>query len=95
MAESLGYLSLKDDQYKQYSQKTNELIDSEIEKIIKQASDITQKIISEKRDVIEQLASRLIEKEKLDHLEIIDIIGERPYEHSKAYKEYLEEQRKK
>lgn len=37
MSDKLGYLSLKDDNYKQYSEKTNKEIDFEINKIIEKA----------------------------------------------------------
>jgi cell division protease FtsH len=60
---------------KMYSEHTAKLIDEEIKKLIDFASEQARKIISENIDKLHSLATKLIEKEVLDALEIDKALG--------------------
>lgn len=51
----------------------------------------TKQLMEEKKDQIEKLAERLLEKETVSLPDIIDCLGERPYPLKDNIKEYLEE----
>lgn len=55
------------------------IADVEKKKIIIEEMERCKKILAEKRDIVEKLASELAEKETLDYLQIKDILGERPF----------------
>lgn len=61
-------------QHKDYSDKTAEEIDSEIKKIITDRYEYSKRLLSDNRDLLEKLASALLEKETLDASEIDAII---------------------
>ena len=90
MSEEIGFTHLKDDNYKSYSKETNDLIDQEAMKIIKEAEDIIKGIIKEHKDELSQFRDKLIEKESLNHKDIIEIFGERKEYEDESYKNYLE-----
>ena len=60
---------------KPYSEETAKLIDSEVKGIIDAAYQKTRNLLIEKRDKLEALTQRLLEKEVLDKNEIEDILG--------------------
>jgi len=96
MSDKLGYLSYPDTAYgqKQYSEETNQLIDAEIARIIKEAEDTARRIIIEKKDLITQLSDKLLEKETIDINDVQVILGPRPFEIKGNFKKYLEEKEK-
>ncbi len=61
-------------QHKDYSEKTAEEIDSEIRKIITDRYEYSKRLLSDNRDLLEKLASALLEKETLDSAQIDAII---------------------
>ncbi len=65
---------------KPYSDKTAELIDKEVKKIITGQYVRAKKILSENKDKLSQLASQLLEKEVIFKEDLITIFGKRPYE---------------
>ena len=67
------------------------MIDEEIKKIIDSCEKITTEIILEKKDLIQKLADKLLEKETLDLTEIVKILGSRPFEPKSSFKAFLEE----
>lgn len=90
----LGLLSLKDDQYKIYGEYTSLRIDEEIRKILSEAKEIAMRIVDEKIEQIKTLSRKLMEKESISHLEIVEILGEKPFK-SKEYEEYFKEEVRK
>jgi len=56
--------------HKDYSEKTAELIDAEIRRIVTEAHEKSKAIISENRDKLEAIAQALLEREALDSVEI-------------------------
>jgi cell division protease FtsH len=63
-----------------HSQKLEQLIDDEVLEIIQSCYEDDKKLLAEKRDLLEVMAQRLLEKEKIDQAEIKDILGPRPSE---------------
>jgi cell division protease FtsH len=50
-----------------YSEEVAEKVDIEVRKLIEQAHDEAWKVLNENRDILDKLASELLEKETLDH----------------------------
>ncbi|MCX5835962.1 MAG: ATP-dependent zinc metalloprotease FtsH, partial [Deltaproteobacteria bacterium] len=87
MSEEMGPLSYgkKEEQiflgrefatpHKDYSEETAERIDKEISRIVSERYEIAKRILSDHMDVLERLASELLEKEVLNSTEIDQIIG--------------------
>ena len=65
---------------KPYSEKTAEIIDEEVKKMIDIAYQRAQNILSEKKNLLIQLAHRLLEKEVLFKEDLEEILGKRPFE---------------
>ncbi len=53
-----------------YSDRIAETIDAEVRKLIDQAHDEAWQVLNENRDVLDRLATELLEKETLDHLQL-------------------------
>ena len=64
---------------KPYSEKTAEVIDMEVRRIIEDVRDRAHAMLEEKRDVLEKMAQTLLEKEVLGPKELVEILGERPH----------------
>ena len=86
MSEKLGPVSYKladDDpflgremhQQRQFSEHTMELIDGEVSRILREASERAYGLLSDSRELLEKLTAALIEKEALDEPEIAAILG--------------------
>lgn len=65
---------------KPYSEKTAELIDEEVSKLVEKAYKRAVQIISENKEEVEQLAMKLLEKEVIFREDVERIFGERPYD---------------
>jgi cell division protease FtsH len=64
--QELVFLGREISETKDYSERTSLEIDREIDRIIKEASDIATKILSEKKDLLIKLTEALIDRETLD-----------------------------
>lgn len=96
MTDAIGLVQLPDDPYgyKIYSEETSQIVDREIQRLIKEGEDKARAIINEKKDMIRKMADLLIEKETIGIDEIVSIFGPRPFELSDEFKKYLEEKKK-
>ena len=65
---------------KPYSEKTAELMDSEVKKIVESQYQRAQQILSENREKLRQLANQLLEKEVIFKEDLVKIFGKRPFE---------------
>ncbi|MBI2344926.1 ATP-dependent zinc metalloprotease FtsH [Candidatus Dependentiae bacterium] len=61
-----------------FSEKTYELIDAEITKILNEQYDVAMKLLSENRDKLDKLSYELLEKETLYAAEIYELLGIEP-----------------
>jgi cell division protease FtsH len=64
---------------KPYSEKTAELIDEEISKIIEEQYERAIGLLTENRDKLTQLANMLLDKEVIFKADLVEIFGERPF----------------
>lgn len=65
---------------KPYSEKTAELIDEEVKKMIDEAYERTKKILLENRDKLDKLATALLHKEVIFKEDLEEIFGKRMFE---------------
>lgn len=89
MNDKVGNVSFYDPQNensftKPYSEETSKIIDEEVRKLIDVAYDRTRQLLSEKKQQVEVLAEKLLEKEVLFQSDVEQLIGKRPYEEKKA-----------
>merc|ERR1719284_992663 len=75
---------------KPFSEATAQLIDEEAHKMIKTAMDRTMKLLTEKKDIVEKVALRLLEKEVLKRDDMIELLGPRPFAEKSTYEEFVE-----
>lgn len=71
--------------HKPYSEKTGEQLDSTVRALINQAHRRTTKLLTEKRELVDKVAKRLLEQEVLSRQDMIDLIGRRPFDRPDAY----------
>ncbi len=93
MNDKVGNVSFNDSQENQfqrpYSDKTAELIDDEVRKLIATIYEKTKQLLLEKREGLIALAEKLLEKEILFQSDLEDILGKRPFDHRTAYDEFV------
>ncbi len=94
MNEKVGNVSFNDTQgeyqfNKPYSDKTSELIDTEVRGLISQVYQITKDLLNEKREGLDKLANKLLEKEILFQSDLEEILGKRPFENRTTYDEFV------
>ncbi|MBC8489666.1 MAG: ATP-dependent metallopeptidase FtsH/Yme1/Tma family protein [Bacteroidetes bacterium] len=79
--------------HKPYSEKTAQMIDEEVSKIVEKAYQRAVKIIKENKDKVVSLAKLLLEKEVIFGEDLKDIFGPRPFEEErKRFEEAAEEE---
>jgi ATP-dependent metalloprotease FtsH len=87
MSEDLGYLSLTDSKNpdnsygfnKKYSEKTAERIDDAVQSIIRENYQKTYDLLNKHRDKLDEMAEALLDKEVLNHNDLREMLGDRPY----------------
>ncbi|MBC8053604.1 MAG: ATP-dependent zinc metalloprotease FtsH [Sphingobacteriaceae bacterium] len=92
MNEKVGNISFNDqqDQFnKPYSEKTSELIDDEVRLLIGSVYVRTKELLNDKREGLEKLAQKLLEKEILFQSDLEEILGKRPFENRTTYDEFV------
>ncbi|KAM8862074.1 mitochondrial inner membrane m-AAA protease component AFG3L1-like isoform 1-T1 [Synchiropus picturatus] len=75
---------------KPYSEATAELIDSEVRELVDRAYERTLQLIQEKKDLVEKVGQRLLQKEVLDKADMVELLGPRPFEEKSTYEEFVE-----
>ena len=88
MNSKVGNVSFYDPQQentftKPYSDETAKLIDDEVRKLIEAAYEKTKKLLTERKQEVEKLATALLEREVLFQSDVEALIGKRPYEEKK------------
>jgi cell division protease FtsH len=73
--EELVFLGREISEEKDYSERTAENIDKEVSRFIAEARETAEKIIKEKKDVLENIVKVLLEKETIEKEEFEEIIG--------------------
>lgn len=94
MNSTIGNVSFHDPQNeynfnKPYSEKTSELIDIEVRKLIGEVYDRTMQLLVDQRAGLEKLAAKLLEKEILFQADLEEILGKRPFDNRTTYDEFV------
>jgi cell division protease FtsH len=94
MNSTIGNVSFHDPQNeynfnKPYSEKTSEMIDNEVRILISEVYERTKQLLTDKRDGLEKLAQKLIEKEILFQADLEEILGKRPFDNRTTYDEFV------
>ncbi|MBV9963966.1 MAG: ATP-dependent zinc metalloprotease FtsH, partial [Parafilimonas sp.] len=76
---------------KPYSEKTGEIIDEEVRKLIEKAYEKTKALLTEKKQQVETLAKELLVKEVLFQSDVETLIGKRPFDDRKHEEDMDEE----
>ena len=85
MGETIKNVNFQDNHHISTSEKTREIIDQEIQFIITSQYDRAINLVIEKKDLIEKMAEKLMEKETLNREDVIEILGERPFEDNMTF----------
>ncbi len=75
--EELIFLGREVGEYRNYSEKVAALIDKEVEKFVKNAENTARKILTKKKNLLEKVAKKLIEKETIEKEEFESLIKEK------------------
>lgn len=75
--EEMIFLAQEIHDKKNYSEKTAEMIDEEVSRLLEGAKVTAQKILTEKRSVVEALVTALKTKETIEQEEFVTIVGEK------------------
>ncbi|KAL7570843.1 hypothetical protein ACA910_018910 [Epithemia clementina (nom. ined.)] len=94
MNPRLGQLSFPKDpnafwDERPYSEKTAKAMDEEARAIVDGAYERTLNLLKEKKEQVEAVAKLLLDKETITHDDLVELIGERPFEGDPAYREYV------
>ncbi|MBC7745596.1 MAG: ATP-dependent metallopeptidase FtsH/Yme1/Tma family protein [Flavobacterium sp.] len=94
MNEKVGNVSFNDTQgeyqfNKPYSEKTSEIIDIEVRNQIDRAYQRTKTLLTDKREGLDKLAHKLLEKEILFQSDLEEILGKRPFDNRTTYDEFV------
>ncbi|MFT7806901.1 AFG3-like protein 1 isoform X1 [Arapaima gigas] len=75
---------------KPYSEATAQLIDEEVRDLINSAFKRTLDLVTDKRDLVEKVGMRLLEKEVLEKSDMLELLGPRPFKEKSTYEEFVE-----
>lgn len=75
--EEMIFLAQEIHDKKNYSEKTAELIDSEVSSLLEEAKNTAKRILTEKRLIVDSLVKALKEKETIEQEEFVIIVGEK------------------
>ncbi|NVM64338.1 cell division protease FtsH [Mucilaginibacter sp. SG538B] len=94
MNDSVGNVSFYDPQgeyqfNKPYSDTTAEMIDAEVRKLVDVVYQKTKDLLNAKRDGLEKIAQKLLEKEVLFQSDLEEILGKRPFDERTTYDKFV------
>ncbi|XP_074521841.1 mitochondrial inner membrane m-AAA protease component AFG3L1-like [Halichoeres trimaculatus] len=75
---------------KPFSESTAQLIDQEVRLLIDAAFQRTLQLVTDKKDMVDKVAKRLLEKEILDKADMVELLGARPFQEKYSYEEFVE-----
>jgi len=87
----IGYSLDKESFGKPFSQATSRLIDEDVRATVQACLERTRALVTEKKPLIEKLAVRLLEKERVLHRDLEETLGPRPFPIKSEYEKYVKE----
>ncbi len=75
--EEMIFLAQEIHDKKNYSEKTAQMIDEEVSRLLEEAKALAVKVLTEKRPIMEKLVTSLMEKETIEQEEFVAIVGEK------------------
>ena len=72
-----------------YSERTAELVDGEVRKLVNEAYARTVELLTEKKELAGQLAELLLEKEVIHREDVVSVLGERLWKEATSYDELV------
>ncbi|XP_056268022.1 AFG3-like protein 1 isoform X4 [Pseudoliparis swirei] len=75
---------------KPYSESTAQFIDQEVRLLIDSAFQRTLQLVTNKKEMVEKVAKRLLEKEILDKADMVELLGTRPFQEKSSYEEFVD-----
>merc|ERR1712212_82781 len=85
----VNFSNMGDGGSKPFSDATGKEIDAEVKRIIDEQWARTIDLVTEKKDLLHNLANVLLEKETIERDDLIEILGKRPFEEMTTYEEYV------
>lgn len=98
MSNEFGLRSYQGDDgsmVKPFSEHTAQKIDEEVKSLVDGCYKEVEQLLTEKKELIESLAERLLDKESINLPEIISVIGDRPFPMKESIKNYLSEMKER
>ena len=94
MSDKIGNVSFPDTNdgfqaEKPYSAQTARLIDHEIKRMVVEAYQRTEELLMKHKDGMVSVAKLLLEKEKIDAQDMVDVLGHRPFGNDAQFDAYL------
>eukprot|EP00697_Spironema_sp_BW2_P014348 gnl/Spiro4/4775_TR2394_c0_g1_i1.p1 gnl/Spiro4/4775_TR2394_c0_g1~~gnl/Spiro4/4775_TR2394_c0_g1_i1.p1 ORF type:complete len:824 (+),score=229.14 gnl/Spiro4/4775_TR2394_c0_g1_i1:39-2474(+) len=93
MNERVGLVSFPQEEENQftkpYSESLAQVIDEEVKIIVDAAYKRTKDLLTEKADLLKQVADLLLSKETIDQADLIKIVGERPFQKTSNHENFL------
>jgi len=77
-----------------YSEFTAQAMDEEAKKLVDEAYSRTLKLLQDKKSQVEAIAELLLQKETINHDDIVGTIGSRPFTNHKQYQEFIDSTKK-
>ncbi len=93
MNKELGPISYRTEQesmHKPYSERTGEMLDLEVRKMVSEAHKRTTQLLSDHRADVEKVAKLLLEKEVITREDMRNLLGPRPFSHADEADQYLD-----
>ncbi|CAM5151552.1 unnamed protein product [Eretmochelys imbricata] len=75
---------------KPYSEATAQLIDEEVRSLINSAYERTRELLTRCHDQVEKVGKRLLEKEVLEKVDMVELLGPRPFAEKSTYEEFVD-----
>ncbi|WFD08190.1 Mitochondrial inner membrane m-AAA protease component [Malassezia vespertilionis] len=93
MNDKLGPVSYRTDQesmHKPYSERTGEMLDEQVRKLVVTAHTRTTELLSKHKEDVEKVAKLLLEREVITREDMTKLLGKRPFKSADEADEYLD-----
>jgi len=88
-----GDRATKESWTKPFSEKTAEMLDEQVRKMITTAYERTRELLNKHREDVEKVAKLLLEKENITREDMVTLLGKRPFSSRDEMDKWLDENR--